>query len=151
MKKLPPKKFKKSANKVQIASEKRFVLSKNQFPTFSRFITEAKKILKHWKTKQFWVVVISGTLLLLIIVELGKGYELFSKRKQVEIDRQKILLEIEFWNKIIQDYKGFKDAYYRIALLRYQLGNKQAAKLYIEKALSIDPFFEDARRLKKLL
>lgn len=124
---------------------------KSQFPTFYRIIPEVKKALKHAKTKLFWTSAISFVFLLLIIFELGKGYELFSKRQQLELQRQQISSEIEFWNQKTKDYKSFKDAYYKIALLEYQLGNSQIAKAYVKKALSIDPFFEEAKKLEKIL
>jgi hypothetical protein len=47
----------------------------------------------------------------------------------------------------VKEYKGYRDGYYQLAAVEYQLGNTQIAKSYIVKALHIDPTFPQGKIL----
>jgi tetratricopeptide (TPR) repeat protein len=59
--------------------------------------------------------------------------------------------KINFWQSIADKYEGYKDAYFQMAVLDYQLGNLQKAKSENKKALSLDPNFTDAQKLEVVL
>jgi hypothetical protein len=65
--------------------------------------------------------------------------------------RQQIQYKINFWQSIAQKYNGYKDAYFQIAVLQYQLGDVRSAKQENTKALLLDPNFNDAKKLDSLL
>lgn len=156
MKKLVSRRFKKTVHPIQQSPKK------DQFPTFSRIIpaltrlvrrvmAESRKKLKNWKTKKFLITGTSIILLCIIGIELIQLYQSFEIKRNLDLERGKIITEIAFWKKITEQYSGYRDAYYKLALLEYQLNEKQQAKFYLQKALSIDPQFEQGRKLEKLL
>jgi len=67
------------------------------------------------------------------------------------MQRQQIQDKINFWQSIADKYEGYKDAYFQMAILDYNLGNFKKAKLDDQKALTLDPNFEDAKNLNAVL
>ena len=53
--------------------------------------------------------------------------------------------EIAYWKSVTSKYKDYRDPYLRLAVLEYALGNSDAAKQYVQKALEIDPEYENAK------
>ena len=51
---------------------------------------------------------------------------------------------------IIKTYPNYRDGYFRLATLEYELGNRNKAKEYVQKALELDPNFEEGRRLERM-
>ena len=80
-----------------------------------------------------------------------KLYNYFNSYRQISAQRQNLEEKINFWQSIADKYEGYKDAYFQIALLAYRLGNFEKAKEYNNKALLLDPNFEDAKKLEALL
>ena len=64
--------------------------------------------------------------------------------QNLEGKREKLEKEVLYWEGIATSHKSYRDAYFKLALLQYQLGNKEKARLYIEKTLEIDPNFTPA-------
>lgn len=69
----------------------------------------------------------------------------------IQAERGKIEKELTFWKGEQRRYPNYRDIYFKIASLNYQLGNKEEAKVSLDKALEIDPNFENGRELEKLL
>jgi tetratricopeptide (TPR) repeat protein len=119
-----------------------------QLPNIPRFITESflsKRTL--FFLKYIFVGAISGALLIAITLQ---GVELRGNERQAEQvsqDREQVMHEIVYWKQIADTYSGYRDIYYRIAALQYKLGNTEEAKVYLKKALELDPNFEEARVL----
>lgn len=59
--------------------------------------------------------------------------------------------EIQKWEKIVQNKPDYRDGYFQLAVLHYQLYEDKKAKVYLEKVLSLDPNFEPGKRLKDLM
>ena len=118
------------------------------FPNIPRFITE--KLFSgraFFFLKYIFVGAISGALLIAITLQ---GVELRGNARQAEQvaqDREQVMQEIVYWKQIADTYSGYRDIYYRIATLQYKLGNTTEAKVYLKKALDLDPNFEEARVL----
>lgn len=141
---------------------------KQQFPNISRFITERgvfKKLPKltfslslQPKHKKF-LTIFAAIIVVITLVVLTSGIGFFSLKvyqnyqqiKQISIQRQQIQSKINFWQSIADKYSGFKDAYFQMAILDYSLGNFKKARLENQKALILDPNFEDAKNLKVAL
>lgn len=125
----------------------------NKFPRFYRFITEQKyfkKIKKHqWRliTAGFVSAIILGAIVI-VGVDSYKNYrenkELMEKRKNIEN-------QIEFWQSVNQKYPGFRDSYFQLALLEYQLKDFDKARTYLKEALRLDPNFKSGRKLESIL
>jgi tetratricopeptide (TPR) repeat protein len=146
--------------------EKKKVTS--QFPNIYRIITESKVVVKakkSWfrllskpKLKKF-LLILSGilvfaTILILIVgivVFSFKFYENYVSYQKLLEKRQNLQSKINFWQSVWQKYPGYKDAYFQAAILEYQLGDLQQAQNYNQKALLLDPNFENAIKLEDSL
>lgn len=73
------------------------------------------------------------------------------KQKEINFQREKIQSEIKLWQDVADKFKNYKEAYYQLAVLEYKLGEIEKSKFYIEKSLYLDPSFDKARELKKIL
>lgn len=140
----------------------------SQFPNIYRLITEnnilkiienalirspkqsnpkkAVKIFLSFLFFIFFVVLISGS----VILALGI-YQKYTEFNTIYTQREKINNEISFWQSVLQKYPGYKDAYFRIALLEYQLKDFGISKENNEKSLQLDPNFADAKKLEEIL
>lgn len=63
----------------------------------------------------------------------------------------KIRQEISFWEKVVKEKPDYRDAYFQLAVLNYQLNHIKKAKEFLLKTLEIDPNFESAKKLEKIL
>lgn len=141
---------------------------KPQFPNISRFIPEGgvfKKRLKltfslslQPKHKKFLTIFAAiAVFIIIVVLTVGIGffsikvYQNYQQITQINAQRQQIQSKINFWQSIADKYAGFKDAYFQMAMLDYNLGNFQKARLENQKALTLDPNFEDAKNLKVIL
>jgi tetratricopeptide (TPR) repeat protein len=68
-----------------------------------------------------------------------------------ERSREDIEREIIKWEKVISEKHNYRDAYFRLAVLNYQIFKNEAARQYLDKAMALDPNFEEGKRLKELL
>lgn len=139
-----------------------------QFPSISRIITENNFILrlnKSWKSffaktqVKKGVLIISGVLTFLLILVLSMGiillsfniYKNINKVRNINSQREDLQSQINFWTSVTNKYPGYKDAYFRIAVLEYNLGDFKKAEMYNSKALVLDPNYKDALILNKIL
>ena len=113
----------------------------HHFPKISRVITE------RW----FLIGLVSGILLAGIIIIAGNIQANIEERKNLEQKREKIKKEITYWQENARKYPGYRDAYFQLALLEYQLGDAQSAQNYINKVEAIDPNFQEVYKLEKVL
>ena len=58
---------------------------------------------------------------------------------------------ISAWEKIVEEKPNYRDGYLQLAILHYKLYENDKAKEYLNKALDLDPNYEPARELKKIL
>lgn len=64
---------------------------------------------------------------------------------------RQIQSEIQKWEKIAQDFPGYRDAYLKLAQLHYTIYQNKESRENLDKALEIDPNFEPAGEMKKIL
>lgn len=76
--------------------------------------------------------------------EITKLSDLKNKPGQLKKD-------FEYWEKISEEYQGFRDAFLQKAALMYQLKNMGASKKDLQHALELDPNYEPALKIKALL
>jgi len=76
--------------------------------------------------------------------EITQITDLKNKPQQLEKD-------FNYWEKILQEDHGYRDAFLQKAGLHYQLKNTSGAKVDLQKALELDPNYEPALKMQTLL
>lgn len=110
------------------------------FPRIFRFITEEWKLI---------LTSFASGLILIAIVIQGLGlYQNIKEQQKTKIEREKLIKELSYWKSTASQYKNYRDVYFKIAALEYELGNIEESKIYVKKVLDIDPSFEQAKTLK---
>jgi len=59
--------------------------------------------------------------------------------------------EIQQWEKISQDFPGYRDAYLQLTRLYYTLHQDEKAQEKLNKALELDPNFEPTQEMEEML
>jgi len=145
------KTIKKAKPKKKAPQKVAKVVKTEEFPRNSRFITED---LRKVRLSSFFYPVL--ILLCLIIVSMigffGFGLiKSFNSFNKLESQRNQIISKINTWRSITDKYQGYKDGYLQLAVLEYQLQDFGNAKLYLNKALELDPNYKEAIEMKKVL
>lgn len=127
-------------------------LKKSQFPSIYRRITENKNFPHILKIlNQMAIIFVFTTTVVFIVFITVDLYRNFSKNQQTQVQRQKLIHEINIWKSFSDKYKNYKEVYFQIAVREFELGNFESARLYLQKALFIDPNYEEALKLQKEL
>lgn len=124
-------------------------LKKPQFPNIYRRITESHDFLHIFKQ----MIIVFGfavifIFILFILVDLERNY---IQNQQIQVERQKLIHEINIWKSFSDKYKDYKEVYFQIAVREFQLGDFRSARQYLQKSLFIDPNYEEALKLQKEL
>ena len=124
-----------------------------EFQNIFRFITEQKyfkRIKKHqWRliTAGFVSAIILGA----IVIVGADSYKNYQENKRLSEKRENIETQIKFWKSINQKYPGFRDSYFELAILEYQLKDFSKSREYLKEVLRLDPNFKSGRRLGSIL
>lgn len=81
-----------------------------------------------------------------------KGYEIlqsFLLLRSANAQEAYIKEERAYWEEVVKRHQGYRDAYFKLAILSFQLGEKEKAKEYLREVFLIDPNFEEGRRFAK--
>lgn len=111
------------------------------FPKISRFITEEWKMILS--------SLASGILIFGIVWQSISLYQALMEEKRINSERENVERELDFWRSEAEKYPGHRDIFFKIATLEYRLGNKDEARINLDKALIIDPNFEKGREMEK--
>ena len=109
------------------------------FPKIFRFITERGVF-----------VVVSLVSLVLLTAIIMQGAQLKKTLHQAEVakgQRAELTKELAYWQDVVRQYGNYRDAYFKIATIQYQLGEGAQAKKTLEKVVALDPNFENAKVL----
>jgi len=71
--------------------------------------------------------------------------------KKIKSQPAELRKEIQKWEKIVRDKPDYRDGYFQLAVLHYQLYENKKAKEYLEKTLAFDPNFEAGKELLKII
>ena len=118
---------------------------KKELPSNSRTITE-KFINDH----SMFLFGLAGILIAIAIVSFDL-YRSFANYSDVLNERQEVVDSLNFWNKEVIDKPGYRDGYFSLALIYYQLGEVDQSSENLDKALGIDPNFERGIEFKNYL
>lgn len=72
-------------------------------------------------------------------------------QRKMESNPEDIRKLIEYWEKIVAEEPDYRDGYLHLALYYFKLGNKDKARENLDKALDLDPNYEPAKELEKIL
>lgn len=72
-------------------------------------------------------------------------------KQNVDSQREVLTKELKFWENFIAKHQDYRDAYFKVSILEYKLGNTSEAKKYLEKGLSLDPNSKDGKKIEDLL
>lgn len=117
-------------------------------PKNIRSITEYS--FKGAHSKNLKVGIISTFSVFLLALIFLQGVTLWYNLKQEDVyvqEREHLEKEVAYWQSVADKYQGYRDVYYRIASLQFKLGNTDASKEYVQKALELDPNFPEGRVL----
>lgn len=129
---------KKTAKKAKVIPQKPALVKS---PSISRFITE-------------WYNLAVGLSALLVLIMVAYGLLYIQKRQQlqkVQQERAGVQKEIRYWEEVAGKHSDYRDAYSKLAVLEYELGNIEKAKMYVATVLKLDPNFDKGRELEKLM
>ncbi len=122
----------------------------SKFPKNYRFIAERIKNAEG-DLRIMVIGFIFGAFLTLIV--LGSFYLLMGLREKAEIENQRRIItsQIQYFEKVVEKQKGYRDGYFMLAVLEYQLKNFGKSQDYLNKVSEIDPNFSPAQDLQKIL
>lgn len=92
------------------------------------------------------------TLFLLALVNVVWELDRNIKEKQrIDLEREKVTRKLGFWKGFLEKHKDYRDAYFQVSVLEYKLGNKNEAKMNVEKGLNLDPNSKTGKEIEKFL
>ena len=125
----------------------------NKFPRIFRFITD-NKLIKKIKKNQWRLITagfVSAIILGAIVIVGVDSYKNYQENKKLTEERENIESQIKFWESVNKKYPGYRDSYFELALLEYQLKDFDKARAYLKEALRLDPNFKSGRKLESIL
>jgi len=118
---------------------------KKELPSNSRSIPE-KIISDHL----VFAVGLTCIVLAIVLVSLSL-YSNYQEKLQLSGERARIQKELDFWKGRAAEKPSYRDAYFSLALLYYQIKDFKNSSENLEKAMEIDPNFEEGRELRVIL
>lgn len=64
-------------------------------------------------------------------------------------DHGRAISSLSYWEEIVEKHPNFPDGYYNAALYAAMLGEREKATELLERALVLDPTFNDAKKLEE--
>lgn len=71
--------------------------------------------------------------------------------KKIKEEKRYVQSKFEYWQGVVRKHPDYPDAFYEVSLYSLKLGDKETAKLYLERALTLDPHFKIAKDLLRTL
>ncbi len=87
----------------------------------------------------------------LLIIKTLKAEEALKKAEEAVSSPGKIRLEIESWEKILQEKPSYRDILLRLSWLNYQIYENEKAKSYWEKADYLDPNNVEVQKVGEII
>lgn len=142
-----PKQLKKSPQ----ANSTSHKTAKEKSPRNPRIFTEQvlQYLNKDWKVIVYSFII--GVMIMGILFFAYDSLTLFDELEMKKQERVIVLEEIAAWERVMNVFPDYRDGYFKLALLYYQLGNRQKAKENLEDTLHIDPLHTEGNILKEKL
>lgn len=132
-------------NKSKETKVRQIALKKHELPKIPQTITETVKRSISWKH-----ITLGGFFLVILVLSGWQTIGVLEKSlalKNIVNERKTLAANMQLWENIAQKYPGYRDAYFQTAVLAYQLGDSAKEKIYLERALQIDPNYAPAKEL----
>ena len=113
-----------------------------KFPSIYRLITD--------KENAPLVVLSTFIIVAIFMVGLDLNKNLEEKALHQKLYESKTQ-EIKFWEENLSKYPEYRDAYFRLATLYYEVGDFGKSESYLDRVFFLDPSFEEGKELEKLL
>lgn len=127
----------------------------NKFPNISRSFTELfQREFKSEKRKElFKAIIIASTILFLTaaIVLLIILFKFLQTKDSIEREKASLEAQVNFWRTVALERPDYRDAYFELSRLEYRLKDINLSRLYLEKALTLDPNFKQGKEFEKVL
>ncbi len=124
----------------------------SQFPNIYRIITEGTDIKRILLVlKQIFLNALIVGLFIFVLAFLYISYVNFEKLSRISAEKLDLEGKVKVWEDITKKYPGHKEAYFQAGLIHYRLKNYEKANSYVDRAIFVDPDYEDAKKLKKLI
>lgn len=98
-------------------------------------------------TPLFLTAFLCGFLCMIIGIIASDVNTNLEKLQEVKKERSVLAAQAISWKEITEKYSGYRDGYYQLAVIEYRLGNPEKAYQHLQKAISIDSGFVDAKNL----
>lgn len=111
-----------------------------------KFYTSLKEVLKasyHLKIILFVSFAVTSLVFLAFFFITLRKYEALVVAYRAEEKK------LYYWEGVVKKHSNYPDGYYKAALHAYRLKNKEKALSYIQQAMYLDPYFENAEILEK--
>lgn len=72
-------------------------------------------------------------------------------QQQLTSQRSTLQKQILQWQHVVATHADYRDGYFELAVLEYQLGNIDKARMYNQQALTLDPNFKSGEELERKL
>ena len=113
-----------------------------KFPNISRIINDRN-----------FISIFIGSVLILIAIGI-LSFDLrrtYYQNKSEVAQKQKLLNQQNFWINALNKYSDYRDGYLALAKVDYELNEREDASKMVNKALSIDPNYQDGISFRKIL
>ena len=133
------------AKKRKFYKKKQAKVGKKELPNNSRIITD--KIINDHSIFFLGAVCI----VLAIIFVSYDFYNNFKNQENLFVEREKVVDDLNFWNREVMEKPNYRDGYFTLSLLYYQLGDYKNSIESLDKAMNVDPNFEKGKELRDIL
>lgn len=99
-------------------------------------------------------VVFSVGIICVLIALVVVSFDLYSNYKlqrELKAEKVKVVKDLAYWQKQVGEKPSFRDGYFSLAVIYYQLKDFKNSSENLEMAMSIDPNFEKGKELRMLL
>lgn len=124
---------------------------KQESPSNPRSIPEKKHWFSIFINKYFIVSFLTTFLGVALTLQGISVQKSLTSLQNLKGERTKIEKEVGYWKGVLKTHPKYRDAYFKLALLSYQLGDKNKARMYLEKTLEIDPNYKPAQDFRNEL
>ena len=66
-------------------------------------------------------------------------------------ERREVVKDLNYWNNQVIDKPNYRDGYFKLALIYYQLGDNYNSEENLVKAMRLDPNFKEGILLGNIL
>ena len=93
-------------------------------------------------------------ILLIIVATATVSLDLYSnykEEKQYGMEKENVAGNLSYWERVVKEKPNYRDGYFSLALIYFQLKDFNKSSENLEKAMSIDPNFKEGKELGGIL